>query len=103
MIKAVEIIINNGPINIVNSIISFEDNICLYNNHKYIIDEDFKDELVKIISLWKHEYGYSNNIDDQEFNVTVYTDKKESFHGKGIFPNNYASLIGLFEGLDNGR
>ena len=103
MIKAVEIIINNGPINIVNSIISFEDNICLYNNHKYIIDEEFKDKLVRIIRLWKHEYGYSNNIDDQEFNVTVYTDKKESFHGKGIFPNNYASLIGLFEGLDNGR
>ena len=103
MIKAIEIIINNGPIEVVNSFISYKDNICFYNKKKYTIDDEFKDELVRIIRLWKNEYGSSNNIDDQEFTVIVHTDKKETFHGKGIFPKNYEHLIRMLEGLEDGR
>ena len=90
----IEILISTG-INVKeNVLVIYDKNICYYNDHKYIISDEFKKNLVRIIRLWKNEYGTSNNIDDEEFRVTVTTlDAKESFHGKGIFPENYNSLI----------
>ena len=91
MIDTIEIVINNGIFVKYNIIISYNNNYCFCNNHKYIINSKQKNDIVRTIKTWKNEYGSSNIIDDEEFRVIVTTNdsKKEVFHGKGIFPNNY--------------
>ncbi len=102
MIDIVEIIISNGVFNKINAIISFEHNYCFYNNHKYNIDNEFKDNFTRIVRSWNHEYGSSRDLDAEEFNIIITTTdkKKEVFHGKGIFPRGYSSLIKMFGDLD---
>ncbi len=101
MIQSVEININNGAINTLNALVLFSKNICYINNNKYDISEDFKDELLDTIFMWKHEYGSDGNIDSKEFLVTVKTnDKIETFHGKGIFPANYSTIEELLSDAD---
>ncbi len=99
MINSIEINISNGPIMNTIAIIDFNENICYKNNIKYSINSDFKDELVRIIRSWKNEYGTSKNIDDQEFKVIVNADKKNIYHGKGVFPDNYQRLIEILGDL----
>lgn len=78
----------------------YEKSICYYNNRKYNITDEFKEEIVRIIRTWKNEYGSSNIIDDEEFRVIVTSTNKEEFHGKGIFPKNYRRLIELIGDID---
>lgn len=93
MIQTIEVIIKSGPIEEVNALILYEKNICYINNKKYQITEDFKKEFLETIYSWKNEYGNDKNIDSEEFLLTVKTkEKKETFHGKGIFPHNYEYL-----------
>ena len=103
MIEMIEIIINNGIFSGVNALVSYKYNYCIYNEHKYNIDDEFKENIVRIIRLWKHEYGSSKDIDAEEFSVIVTTTdgEKESFHGKGIFPRGYRELIKMLGDLDD--
>lgn len=102
MIKMIEIIIKNGSINETNALISFRHSFCIYNNKKYRIDDSFKDNIIRIIRTWEHEYGSSKNIDDSEFKVIVTTDdnKQDIFHGKGFYPENYDNLIKILGDLN---
>lgn len=98
MIKTIEILIRSGPLEKYNALIIYEKNILYLNDRKYNIDENYLKELISIIYLWKEEYGNNNVIDAEEFKVTVTaTDKTKSFHGKGIFPNNYNNLKELLD------
>ena len=93
MIETIEIMIQNGPIQSLYALIVYPRNICYKDNKKYIVTDDFLKEITRTIRLWKNEYGTSNIIDDEEFKVIVKTkEKEETFHGKGIFPNNYEHL-----------
>lgn len=95
MIKTLEIIINNGIFENIKLLLIYDKNICYKNDKKYLIDNNWKDELIRTIRTWKEEYGYDNNIDSEEFTITIISDRKEKIHGKGIFPNNYHRLIEL--------
>lgn len=100
MVNFIEITIKSGIREILSSRILFNDNICIMNNNKYKIDDDFKNKILSIICLWKNEYGYDNNIDSEEFTITVDSiDGKDIFHGKGIFPDNYNYLIRMLGDL----
>ena len=93
MIKAIEIIISNGVINENSYLISYTNKTCYYNNKKVNVSDEFLNNLENIILYWKKEYGNSNIIDIEEFKVNVYSnDGIESYHGKGIYPNNYKLL-----------
>ena len=101
VIETIEIIIDNGPQKLLNSIIVYPQKICYINNKKYSVTDDFLKDVVRTIRLWKNEYGnISNVIDSEEFTITVKTkEKEEKFHGKGIFPKNYNYLKELLGDL----
>lgn len=92
MIKTIEININNGIMTEINALVVVEKNICYLNNKKYSVTNDFIERLKNIILLWENEYGNNRKI-EEEFRIIITTNKKiETYHGKGIFPNNYQSL-----------
>ena len=93
MIETIEIMIQNGPKEVLYALIVYQRNICYLNRKKYTVTNEFLEEVVRTIRLWKNEYGTSNKIDSEEFRVIVKTkEKEEHFHGKGIFPDNYEHL-----------
>lgn len=93
MIKAIEILINNGPINKYNAIISYDNKACYLNDKKYDADDDFLNKIKEIILYWEKEYGTSNIIDAEEFTINIYTDAgTDTYHGKGVYPSNYGLL-----------
>ena len=101
MIKTIEIIIKNGIFETINFLLIYENNICYLNDKKYIVNKEWKDNLIRIIRTWKNEYGTKSGIDLEEFTITITSDKKELIHGKGIFPTNYNSLIEILGDLDD--
>ena len=56
MIKAIEIIFNNGFINDQNYLISYTNKSCYFNDKKINVSDDFLDNLKNIILYWKKEY-----------------------------------------------
>lgn len=93
MIQMLEVMIHNGATDILNAMVVFPKKICFVNDKKYKVSEDFLNELMRTIYLWKNEYGYDSNIDSEEFKVIVTTKEgKETFHGKGVYPHNYEHL-----------
>ena len=94
MIKAIEIILNNGMASGSNYLISYTNKVCYFNDKKYELNDEFLDKLKHILLYWKNEYGTNNKlIDAEEFTITVYSDDGEDkFHGKGIYPDNYGLL-----------
>ena len=58
------------------------------NNEKEISKEEINN-LLRIIRLWKKEYGTGNGLDLEEFYINVDGDV---MHGKGVFPSNYHEL-----------
>ncbi len=100
MINTIDVIIKMGPIEVMNAILIPSKNICYVNDRKYTITEEFTNEVVRTISIWKNEYGKDNNIDSEEFFVLVNApDGQTKFHGKGIYPHNYDYLKKLFGDL----
>lgn len=98
MINTIEVIITSGIKEIYNVLILPSKNIMYLNNHKYEIDSEYIDNIIRIIYLWKEEYGSDNKIDSEEFKVTVTSkDSTSSFHGKGYYPNNYSLLKDLLK------
>lgn len=89
MIKTIEILITNGPITQIDALLDFEKNICICNNKESILNDDIKKEIVRILRNWENEYGSSKEIDSEEFVITVNADNKDTFHGKGIYPDGY--------------
>jgi hypothetical protein len=93
MIKTIEIQISSGFLNSISALIIPEDNICYINDRKYQITNKEIDEIKSILTLWKNEYGNSNKIDIEEFNIKVSTfNDCTSFHGKGFYPDNYNKI-----------
>lgn len=90
MIQTIEVNIKNGIMDKINALIIYKNKICYINNKKYKISDEFLDEFLDTICLWKNEYGYDDNVDSEEFLINVKTkDGEEKFHGKGVFPYNY--------------
>lgn len=102
MIQEIDIQINNGLSESINATINFSKKLFSINNIKYSVNDTFLDNLLDTIYLWQNEYGRDDNIDSEEFTVNVKTDSGiETFHGKGIFPQNYyyfKELLGDFNG-----
>ena len=92
----------NGLTEKINALIVYAKNICYINDKKYKVSDSFIEEIIRIIYPWENEYGADTNIDSEEFLVKVKsTDGVESFHGKGIFPHNYESLIEMLGDIDD--
>ncbi|MBP5678246.1 MAG: hypothetical protein J6X28_00260 [Bacilli bacterium] len=98
MIQRIEIIINHGAIEETKALILCPENTCQINKNHYKVTEEWIQELLNIIYLWKKEYGSDSKIDSEEFQVVVKAeDGITKFHGKGIFPHNYEMLKELLE------
>lgn len=101
MIQTIEINIKNGVMDKLNALIIYNRNICYINNKKYKVTNEFLDEFLDTICLWKNEYGNDDNIDSEEFTIYVKTkDEQETFHGKGIFPYNYEYIKELLGDIE---
>ena len=93
MIQTIEVIIKNGIDVKTNALIVYAKNICYINDKKYQVSDSFMEELLQTLYPWHNEYGYDDNIDSEEFLVTIKsTDGKETFHGKGYYPHNYENF-----------
>ena len=100
MVDLIEIKITNGVANIFDVIFDYNENYCIINDRKRLINDEVKDSLLRIIRTWRNEYGSSRIIDAEEFLITVHTTKnEETFHGKGAFPNNYGELLSFLGDL----
>ena len=62
-----------------------DDNYIFINGKKRPIDKEKVDLLLRIIRTWEPSY-YGNNIDAEEFTITV---GEETITGKGKYPENY--------------
>lgn len=103
MVNNIEITINQGSKRIYEAIIFPLNNECFINDNKYSMKSEKIDELLSAISLWKYEYGFSNVIDCEEFNVNVFSDdKKTTYHGKGVYPDNYDKIKNILNEALNG-
>ena len=100
MIETIEIMIQSSPAESFYTLIVYPRNICYQNNKKHTVSDEYLQEIVRTIRLWKNEYGTSKTMDSEEFKVIVKTkEKEETFHGKGIFPDNYEHLKELLGDL----
>ena len=100
MINTIEININSGLNEIFHALIIYPRNICYINRKKYILSQEYLEELIRIIRTWENEYGNSKNIDDEEFQIIIKTKKEqEIFHGKGKYPENYICFKDLIGGI----
>ena len=97
MIDTIEVIIQNGTLLSEHFVIKCNDLKAHFPYKIKDISNNFIDELVRIIRLWKHEYGNDSKIDSEEFTVIVTSNDKtiDKFHGKGIYPDNYSQFIDL--------
>lgn len=96
MIDKIEIIISSGSYQRYNAYIDYHKKICYLNNSVYNLNEQILTRLKDIIYTFKKEYGNSNVIDIEEFEIIVTTHNQiNKYHGKGIYPTNYQELINL--------
>ena len=103
MIDSINIIISRGTVNIYKILIEPNNNSCYINQKKYQISNQLINKILDIIVTWKYEYGYSNTLDAEEFTVTINSTKAITYHGKGIFPENYNELLSVIGGIEHGR
>lgn len=102
MVDNIEIIIKQGAISIFEIFVYPKNNICYINNKNYVIKKEAINQLLGILSGWKYEYGISNVVDAEEFIVKVSSDSQvTSYHGKGIYPNNYDVFRSILGGIIN--
>ena len=66
-----------------------------------MIEKEWKERFLRTIRSWKKEYGVLNGIDQEEFKITIISNKEEVIHGKGVFPNNYQELMELLGELND--
>ena len=103
MIDSINILISRGTVNIYKILIDINNNSCYINQKKYEIDNKLINKILDIIVTWKYEYGYSNTLDAEEFTVIINSEKAISYHGKGIFPENYNELLSIIGGIEHER
>lgn len=102
MINGIEIIINQGANYEKNVFIVPTEKQCYYNNKKYNITDIQIENILKLLTTWKYEYGCMPIIDAEEFNVIVYSnDGKTTYHGKGIYPYNYSEFKSIIGDVTN--
>ncbi len=103
MIDSINIIISRGTVNIYKILIDQNNNFCYINQKKYEIDNKLINKIIEIIVTWKYEYGCSNTLDAEEFIVKINSAKAITYHGKGIFPENYNELLSIIGDIEHGR
>ena len=100
MIRSIEIIINN-VIKTDIYLFDVEEKVCYFNKRKYEVTDELINNIKNTILYWNKEYGNSNIIDLEEFKVKVYADGNiDTYHGKGIYPNNYGYFKKLLGEID---
>lgn len=82
--------------------IDVKNQIVKFNNKEKKIEENFIDELIRIIRCWDNEYYGNNIIDSEKFLIKIITDNStDIIKGNGKYPENYyvfKKLIGeLYE------
>ncbi len=70
-------------------------NVVIINNKEYNIETKTIEDLIKIISIWDHEYYDSSYMDGNTFEVVVYSNEKDIFRGIRGVPRNYDSFSKL--------
>lgn len=103
MIDSINILISRGTVNIYKILIDPNNNSCYINQKKYEIDNKLIHKILDIIVTWKYEYGYSNTLDAEEFTIIINSTKTTTYHGKGIFPENYNEFLNIIGGIEHGR
>lgn len=103
MIDSINIIISRGTVNIYKILIDQNNNFCYINQKKYEIDNKLINKIIEIIVTWKYEYGCSNTLDAEEFIVKINSANAITYHGKGIFPENYNELLSIIGDIEHGR
>ena len=103
MIDSINIIISRGTVNIYKILIDPNNNFCYINQKKYEINNKLINKIIEIIVTWKYEYGCSNTLDAEEFIVKINSAKAITYHGKGIFPENYNELLSIIGDIEHGR
>ncbi len=100
MIREIEIMIKNGC-HITHRIqMILEEKRWITNTKKVIEDEQIK-RLQDIMLNWKKEYGKSNVIDAEEFQIRIISSNWiEEYHGCGNYPDNYQELKEIIGELD---
>ena len=94
MVDSIEISIKSGINTKYSSLFDFKNNLCIINDKKIMINDITESRLLRIIRTWKNNYGNSNNIDAEEFLITVISNNViEIIKGKGNYPNNYDELL----------
>ena len=89
-IDMIDIRIQNGINETFHAMILYYDKICYIDDKKYNLSDEYLDNLLGTIRLWKNEYGNDDKIDSEEFTISIkINENEEIFHGKGIFPDNY--------------
>ena len=80
-------------LNPVDVVVFPKENKCIINGVEKMLPEYQINALLRIFIYWKSEYGSLNIIDAEEFNINIISSGNTStYHGKGIFPNNYNEL-----------
>ena len=97
MIDTIEVIIQNGVLLSEHFVLKCNELKVYFAYETKEVSNEFLDELVRIIRLWKNEYGNNSKVDSEEFTVIVTSNDKtiDKFHGKGIYPDNYNQFIEL--------
>lgn len=103
MIDSIDISISRGTVNIYKVLIDPNNNSCFINQKKYEIESKLINKIIEIIVTWKYEYGCSNTLDAEEFIVRINSAKAITYHGKGIFPENYNELLSIIGDIEHGR
>jgi len=80
--------------------IIIRDGKCIKNGIEFNITTEKILELIRLIRTWKEEYGCDNKLDSEEFKVTLIEKEVYTFHGKGVFPENYSNFKEWLGGLD---
>ncbi len=104
MVDKIEIVLNNGVLLQKNIQILPQKQKCNINQQEYKIETKIIEKILDILSTWQYEYGENIAIDQEEFNVTVYSsNSKTTYHGKGNYPHSYNEFLRLLGEIENGR
>ncbi len=103
MVDSIEMLISRGGFDIYKILIVPKLNVCYMNNKKLNIDNDKINHILRLLASWKYEYGISNVLDAEEFTITVCSNKKTTYHGKGVFPDSYDELLRIIGDVEHDR
>ena len=93
MIDALDILIQNGSLVIIEAFVVWKDKVCYINNTKNPVSKSFLKKLEETLLSWEQEYIGPSKIDTEEYTVKVICGSSvETYHGKGKYPLNYSTF-----------